>query len=74
MTRTITVHGQEHATAHDALVELNFSGDHAVALGGRYFTISRAEMERLQAMGLQPTTFHHHAASGRILSVPGKHG
>jgi hypothetical protein len=74
MTRTITIHGQEHATAHDALVELNFSGDHAVALGGRYFTISRAEMERLQALGLLPTTFHHHAPSGRILSVPGKHG
>jgi hypothetical protein len=74
MTRTITIHGQEHATAHDALVELNFSDDHAIALGGRYFTIGHAEMERLQALGLQPTTFHHHAASGRILSVPGKHG
>jgi len=72
--KRITIHGQEHATAHDALVELNFSGDHAISLGGRYFTISHAEMERLQAMGLQPTTFHHHAASGRILSVPGRHG
>ncbi len=74
MTRTITIHGQEHASAHDALVELNFSGDYAISLGGRYFTITRPEMERLQAMGIQPTTFHHHAAFGRILSVPGRHG
>lgn len=74
MTRTITIHGQEHATAHDALVELNFSGDHAIALAGRYFTITHAEMEWLLALGIQPTSFHHHAPTGRILSVPGKHG
>jgi hypothetical protein len=70
-TRQITIQGKEHENANEALVELNFSGDHAIALGGRYFTISNSEMERLQAMGIQPTTFHHHAASGRIISVPG---
>ncbi|MCS6954613.1 MAG: hypothetical protein NZM33_17380 [Bryobacteraceae bacterium] len=74
MTRTITIHGQEHASAHDALVELNFSGDFAICLGGRYFTISRAEMERLQALGIQPTTLHHNMATGRIMTVPGRHG
>jgi hypothetical protein len=71
MQMRVTIQGKEHATANDALVELNFSGDHAIALGGRYFTISHSELERLQAMGIQPTTFHHHAPTGRILSVPG---
>jgi hypothetical protein len=74
MNRTLTIHGQEHATAHDALVELNFSGDYAISLGGRYFTITRAEWERLQLLGIQPTTFHHHEATGRMISVPGRHG
>ncbi len=71
MSKTITIHGLEHTTAHDALVELNFSGDHAISLGGRYFTIGQAEMDRLQTLGIQPTTWHHHPAAGRIVSVPG---
>lgn len=30
--RTIEICGKEHPTAHDALVELNFSGDHAISI------------------------------------------
>ncbi len=71
--RTIQIRGQEHATAHDALVELNFSGDHAISIGGRFFTVDEAEYRRLQDAGIQPTTWHHHEATGRIISVPGKH-
>jgi hypothetical protein len=74
MNRTITSRGREHATAQDALVELNFSGDCAIALGGRYFTITREELERLESLGIQPTIFHDHAATHRIISVPGRHG
>jgi hypothetical protein len=59
-TRTIQVRGQAHPTAHDA-----------ISLGGRYLTVTGAEMGRLQAAGVQPTTWHHHRPSGRILSVPG---
>jgi hypothetical protein len=70
-TRTIEIRGLEHPTARDALVELNFSGDRAISLGGRYFTIDEAEYRRLQDMGIQPTTWHHHEATGRLMSVPG---
>ncbi len=71
--RTIEVHGKEHATAHDALVELNFSGDLAISIAGRYFTVEESEYRRLQREGIQPTTWHHHEATGRIISVPGRH-
>jgi hypothetical protein len=70
-TRPIEIRGLEHATAHDALVELNFSGDHAISIGGRFFTIDEAEYRRLQEMGIQPTTRHHHEETMLIMSVPG---
>ena len=68
---TINLIGQEHASAHDALVELNFSGDHAVLIGNRYFTITDGELRRLQDAGVQPPTLHHNEWSQRIISVPG---
>ena len=71
--RTIRIHGREHATAHDALVELNSSGERAISIAGRFFTVDEAEYERLEREGIQPTTWHHHEATGRIISVPGKH-
>lgn len=70
-TRTIEIRGMEHATAHDALVELNFSGDHAINIVGRFFTIDEAEYRRLQDIGIQPTTWHHHEETMLIMSVPG---
>ena len=70
---TIHFRGQEHASAHDALVELNFSGDRAISIAGRFFTVAETEYNRLQNAGIQPTTWHHHEATGRIISVPGKH-
>lgn len=69
--RTIEFRGQEHQTAHDALVELNFSGDYAITMGNRYFTITDDEMRRLQHAGIQPTTLHHNERTMRIMSVPG---
>ena len=71
--KTIRFRGQEHVSAHDALVELNFSGDRAISISGRYFTVDEAEYNRLHDAGIQPTTWHHHEATGRIMSVPGKH-
>jgi hypothetical protein len=71
--RSIQIRGQEHATAHDALVELNFSGDHAISIAGRFFTVDATEYRRLEDDGIQPTTWHHNEAIGRIISVPGKH-
>lgn len=71
--KMIRSRGQEHASAHDALVELNFSGDRAISIADRYFTVSEAEYTRLQEAGIQPTTWHHHEPTARIMSVPGKH-
>jgi hypothetical protein len=71
--RTIEVHGLEHESAHDALVELNFSGDRAISLAGRFFTVDEQEFRRLENEGLDLTTWHHHEETGRIISVPGNH-
>jgi hypothetical protein len=68
--RTIQIRGQEHDSVHDALVELNFSGDHVISLAGRYFTVDETEYRRLQNEGIQPATWHYHEASDRIISVP----
>jgi hypothetical protein len=71
--RTIHIRGQEHASPHDALVELNFTGDRAISIAGRFFTVDEAQYRRLEDEGIQPTTWHDHDATGRIISVPGKH-
>lgn len=70
-TRTLKVVGKVHKSAHEALVELNFSGDHAISMGGKFLTITDAEYRRIQGLGVQPTTWHHHERTGRIVSVPG---
>ena len=71
--RTIEIRGQEHPTAQDALVELNFTGDRAISIAGRFFTVDEDEYRRLEDEGIQPTTWHDHKPTGRIISVPGKH-
>jgi len=71
--RTIHIRGREHASAHDALVELNFTGDRAISVGDRYFTVNEAEYHGLEQQGIQPTTWHDHQPTGRIISVPGRH-
>ncbi len=71
--RTIQIKAPNTPSAHDALVELNFSGDRAISIAGRFFTVDEAEYRRLENEGIQPTTWHHHEATGRIVSVPGRH-
>jgi len=74
-TRTIQICGQEHPTVHDALMELNFTGDHAISIGNRFFTIDDDELCRLQEEeGIVPTS--HHLVERRdgrevLVSVPG---
>jgi hypothetical protein len=69
--RQITVKGEEHRTPSEAVQHLSVSRhDVALSLGGRYFSVTRAEYERIEALGVQPTTwFDYH---GRLTSVPGK--
>ena len=68
---SIKIRGTEHQTPHDAVTELNFSGDHAISIAGRFFTVRDGEYRRLQGEGIQPATWHHHEPTGRIISVPG---
>jgi len=72
--RTIQIRGQEHPTVHDALMELNFTGDHAISIGNRFFTVDDDEFRRLQEEeGITPTTHHLVERDGReiLVSVPG---
>ena len=74
-TKEVRFRGKEHATLHEAFVELNFSGDYVIRIGNdrRWFTVSEAELHRLEYAGVWPTTWHIHEETGRIMSVPGKH-
>jgi hypothetical protein len=71
--RTIEIHATEHPSASDALTELNFSGEVAFTLGGRHFTATSAELDRIERLGIQPTIRTWNHACRRCMSVPGKH-
>jgi hypothetical protein len=43
----------------------------ALSLGGRCFCVDEAECCRLQALGVQPTTWHYHQPTDRLMSVSG---
>jgi hypothetical protein len=61
----------EHASPAEALQHLDAAGhDHAISIGGRCFTCSTREFQRLEEAGFQPTTWHNH--DGQIVSVPGR--
>jgi hypothetical protein len=48
----ITIRGTRHKTAHEAIQHLSVSGDdHAILIGDIYLTVTKAEVERLQAAG-----------------------
>jgi len=70
----ITFRGTRHANAHEAIQHLSVSADdRAISIGGRFFTVTRDEYDRIQCeYGIQPTTWHDH--HGQIISVPGRDG
>ena len=46
----ITIRATEHPSAHEALQHLEVSGDdHAILVGGKYLTVTKAEAERIAA-------------------------
>jgi hypothetical protein len=67
----VTFQGKEHLSAHDAVVELNSSGDLAISIGNRFFTVTEAEYQRLVITVVRPTTWHHHERTQLLISVPG---
>ena len=70
----IEIRAAEHPNAHEAIQHLCVSGDdHAISIGGRFFTVTDEEYRRIQTeFGIQPTTWRDH--HGKIMSVPGRHG
>jgi hypothetical protein len=42
-------------------------------LGGRHFTATSDELDRIERLGIQPTIWTWNHACRRCMSVPGKH-
>ena len=65
----MTIRGTEHPSAHEALQHLEVSGDdHAILVGGKYLTVSKAEAERLETSRI-PFAFLFDR-DGQIVTVP----
>ena len=63
----------EHGNADETVQHLSVSKhDVAFSIGGRFFTATAQEFERIGRAGVQPTTWHD--LRGRLVSVPGRHG
>ena len=65
----ITIRATEHPSAHEALQHLDVSGDdHAILVGGKYLTVTKAEAERIAAAGIEfAYLVDHH---GKIMTIP----
>ena len=71
----MTFVGTEHPNPHEAIQHLDCSADDvAFSLFGRVFTAKCDEYRRLQSAGYQPSTWHYHEPTGRLMCVPGRHG
>ena len=50
----ITIRATEHPSAHEAIQDLDVSGDdHAILVGQKYLTLTQAEVERIAAAGVE---------------------
>ena len=68
----ITIRGTRHRNAHEAVQHLSVSGDdHAISVGGMYLTVTKAEVERLEASGI-PFAYLFDR-DGQIMTVPVSH-
>jgi hypothetical protein len=65
----ITIRATEHPSAHEALQHMEVSGDdHAILVGGKYLTVTKAEAERIAAAGVEfAYLVDHH---GKIVTIP----
>ena len=80
-TKQILVHGIEHPNASEAIQHLDCSHhDHAISIGSRFFSVTAAELGRIQRLGFQPTTYHDYRGpnndreQGKLVTVPGRDG
>lgn len=70
--RKISFRGTEHATAFEALQDLDASGreDRAIQLAGRFFTVTFAELYRLEGLGIELAILSFSEAHGRLFTIP----
>jgi hypothetical protein len=69
--KTFTVHAcDEFTNPHLAIQDMDASGrgDIAISIGGRFFTVERAELDRLQRAGAPVATWYD--VDGRLVCVP----
>ncbi|MBN2024053.1 MAG: hypothetical protein JW809_14820 [Pirellulales bacterium] len=65
----VTIRGTRHAGAHEAIQHLSVSADNdAIAIGGTYLTVPRAEADRLESAGVPFARLFDR--DGRIVAVP----
>jgi len=65
----ITIRATEHPNAHEAIQHLDVSGDdHAIFVGGKFLTVTKAEAERIAAAGIEFTYLVDH--QGKIMTIP----
>jgi len=74
LERVAQIQATEHPNVHEAIQHLCVSADdRAISIGGRFFTVTEDEYQRIQLeLSIQPTTWHDY--QGKIMSVPGRHG
>jgi hypothetical protein len=65
----ITICGTQHPSAHGAIQHLDVSGDdHAILVGGKYMTLTQAEVERIAEAGIEFAYLVDR--DGKIMTVP----
>jgi hypothetical protein len=65
----ITIRGTEHRSAHEAIQHLDVSGDdHAILIGTKYLTVTKAEAERIAAAGVEFAYLIDQ--NGKIMTIP----
>jgi hypothetical protein len=67
----IAIRATEHANAREAIEHLAASGDRrAILVGGKYLTADRAEIDKIEARGVEFAYLVRHKPTGRIMTIP----
>jgi hypothetical protein len=61
----------EFETPSTAVAAVGVHSDVAISIENRSYVVNETEYRRIQALGVQPTTWRLHEPTGRIMSVPG---
>jgi hypothetical protein len=69
MKASLNFRATEHPSAHEAIQHLEVSGDdHAIFVGGKHLTVSKAEAERIASARIEFAYLVDHL--GKIVTIP----